>query len=77
MGAWMLAMNVEYEDNRALCDPACHNNSVAVWDIPKCPGKSERTAEPVHRFFFFCQKSAAVFTAHHQTAASLTHLCRC
>ncbi|KAK8914107.1 putative beta-1,3-galactosyltransferase 14 [Platanthera zijinensis] len=38
IGAWMLAMNVNHEDNRALCSPACTPSSIAVWDIPKCSG---------------------------------------
>ncbi|KAM2754076.1 hypothetical protein PS2_016282 [Malus domestica] len=38
VGSWMLAMNVNHEDNRALCDPRCTPTSVAVWDIPKCSG---------------------------------------
>ncbi|XP_021595768.1 probable beta-1,3-galactosyltransferase 14 isoform X2 [Manihot esculenta] len=38
IGAWMLAMNVNHEDNRALCEPDCTPSSVAVWDIPKCSG---------------------------------------
>ncbi|XP_019464903.1 PREDICTED: probable beta-1,3-galactosyltransferase 14 [Lupinus angustifolius] len=38
IGAWMLAMNVEHEDNRELCSPECSGTSIAVWDIPKCSG---------------------------------------
>jgi hypothetical protein len=38
IGVWMLAMDVTHEDNRALCDPQCHPNSIAVWDLPKCSG---------------------------------------
>lgn len=38
IGAWMLAMNVDHEDNRALCEPECTPSSIAVWDIPKCSG---------------------------------------
>eukprot|EP01018_Ginkgo_biloba_P000174 Gb_40832 [translate_table: standard] len=38
IGAWMLAMNVNHEDNRALCAPECTSTSIAVWDIPKCSG---------------------------------------
>ncbi|KAH0990159.1 hypothetical protein GBA52_001642 [Prunus armeniaca] len=38
IGSWMLAMNVNHEDNRALCDPRCTPTSIAVWDIPKCSG---------------------------------------
>ncbi|KDP32525.1 hypothetical protein JCGZ_14728 [Jatropha curcas] len=38
IGAWMLAMNVNHEDDRALCEPECTPSSIAVWDIPKCSG---------------------------------------
>lgn len=38
IGAWMLAMNVNHEDSRALCEPECTPSSIAVWDIPKCSG---------------------------------------
>ncbi|XP_057831119.1 probable beta-1,3-galactosyltransferase 12 isoform X2 [Cryptomeria japonica] len=38
IGSWMLAMNVNHEDNRAICDSRCKSNSIAVWDIPKCSG---------------------------------------
>ena len=38
IGAWMLAMNVNHENNRQLCQPECTDTSIAVWDIPKCSG---------------------------------------
>ncbi|KAK4342106.1 hypothetical protein RND71_037922 [Anisodus tanguticus] len=38
IGSWMLAMNVNHEDNRQLCEPECTPSSIAVWDIPKCSG---------------------------------------
>ncbi|XP_072999415.1 probable beta-1,3-galactosyltransferase 14 isoform X1 [Typha latifolia] len=38
IGAWMLAMNVNHENNHALCAPECTASSIAVWDIPKCSG---------------------------------------
>ncbi|PSS05861.1 Beta-1,3-galactosyltransferase [Actinidia chinensis var. chinensis] len=38
IGAWMLAMNVNHEDNRQLCESECSPSSIAVWDIPKCSG---------------------------------------
>ncbi|GJX14454.1 probable beta-1,3-galactosyltransferase 14 [Tanacetum coccineum] len=41
IGAWMLAMNVNHEDDRQLCQPGCTAKSVAVWDIPKCSGRKE------------------------------------
>lgn len=44
VGSWMLAMNVEHEDNRAICDPRCTPTSIAVWDIPKCSGSCFRVA---------------------------------
>lgn len=41
IGAWMLAMNVNHENNHALCEPQCTPSSIAVWDIPKCSGLCE------------------------------------
>ncbi|MCD7470607.1 hypothetical protein HAX54_010588 [Datura stramonium] len=38
IGSWMLAMNVNHEDNRQLCQADCTPSSIAVWDIPKCSG---------------------------------------
>lgn len=38
VGAWMLAWNVTYEDNRELCATACTATSIAVWDLPRCSG---------------------------------------
>lgn len=38
IGAWMLAMNVNYENSPELCAPHCTSTSIAVWDIPKCSG---------------------------------------
>ncbi|ESQ48481.1 hypothetical protein EUTSA_v10021058mg [Eutrema salsugineum] len=38
IGAWMLAMNVNHENHRTLCEPECSPHSIAVWDIPKCSG---------------------------------------
>ncbi|CAA2953466.1 probable beta-1,3-galactosyltransferase 14 [Olea europaea subsp. europaea] len=38
IGSWILAMNVNHEDNRQLCEPVCTPSSIAVWDIPKCSG---------------------------------------
>ncbi|KAL3849274.1 hypothetical protein ACJIZ3_011156 [Penstemon smallii] len=38
IGSWMLAMNVNHEDNRKLCEAECTPSSIAVWDIPKCSG---------------------------------------
>lgn len=38
IGVWMLAMNVNHENNQALCAPECTSTSIAVWDIPKCSG---------------------------------------
>ncbi|KAK7244188.1 hypothetical protein RIF29_39006 [Crotalaria pallida] len=38
IGAWMLAMNVNHENNKELCAPDCTPTSIAVWDIPKCSG---------------------------------------
>lgn len=41
IGAWMLAMNVNHENEKALCQPDCTPSSIAVWDIPKCSGLCE------------------------------------
>lgn len=41
IGAWMLAMNVNHENNRQLCEADCSSSSIAVWDIPKCSGLCE------------------------------------
>ncbi|KAE9621612.1 hypothetical protein Lal_00032546 [Lupinus albus] len=38
IGAWMLAMNVNHENNKELCASDCTPTSIAVWDIPKCSG---------------------------------------
>ncbi|KAH0651359.1 hypothetical protein KY285_031486 [Solanum tuberosum] len=38
IGSWMLAMNVNHENNQHLCEPECTPSSIAVWDIPKCSG---------------------------------------
>lgn len=38
IGAWMLAMNVNHENNHELCATDCTPKSIAVWDIPKCSG---------------------------------------
>lgn len=38
IGSWMLAMNVNHEDSKLLCEAECSPSSIAVWDIPKCSG---------------------------------------
>ncbi|XP_020239801.1 probable beta-1,3-galactosyltransferase 14 [Cajanus cajan] len=38
IGAWMLAMNVNHENNHELCATDCTATSIAVWDLPKCSG---------------------------------------
>uniref|UniRef100_A0ACD5TK98 Uncharacterized protein n=1 Tax=Avena sativa TaxID=4498 RepID=A0ACD5TK98_AVESA len=38
IGSWMLAMNVNHEDNRAMCDSTCTPTSIAVWDSKPCSG---------------------------------------
>jgi hypothetical protein len=58
IGAWMLAMNVNHEDNRELCSPECTSTSIAVWDIPKCSGlcnPAQRLRE-LHKNYI-CKKS--------------------
>ena len=49
IGAWMLAMNVKHEDNRAMCDSICTPTSIAVWDSKKCSGMSSETICHNHR----------------------------
>ncbi|CAK7327684.1 unnamed protein product [Dovyalis caffra] len=56
IGAWMLAMNVNHEDNRALCAPECTPSSIAVWDIPKCSG--------------LCNPEARLLELHQQESCS-------
>ncbi|KAG6755228.1 hypothetical protein POTOM_041046 [Populus tomentosa] len=56
IGAWMLAMNVNHEDNRALCSPECTPSSIAVWDIPKCSG--------------LCNPEARLLELHQQESCS-------
>ncbi|XP_024393869.1 probable beta-1,3-galactosyltransferase 13 [Physcomitrium patens] len=38
IGVWMLAMDVEHEDNRDICATKCGPTAIAVWDLPKCSG---------------------------------------
>ncbi|KAG5254908.1 beta-1,3-galactosyltransferase [Salix suchowensis] len=56
IGAWMLAMNVNHEDNRALCSPECTPSSIAVWDIPSCSG--------------LCNPEARLLQLHQQESCS-------
>ncbi|KAJ6423458.1 hypothetical protein OIU84_024417 [Salix udensis] len=56
IGAWMLAMNVNHEDNRALCSPECTPSSIAVWDIPNCSG--------------LCNPEARLLQLHQQESCS-------
>ena len=41
IGAWMLAFNTTPFDDRRMCEPACSNSSIAVYDFPKCAGLCE------------------------------------
>ncbi|CAL9117853.1 unnamed protein product [Musa textilis] len=36
IGSWMLAMNVNHEDTKTLCEPICTSTSIAVWSNPRC-----------------------------------------
>ncbi|XP_020251002.1 probable beta-1,3-galactosyltransferase 12 [Asparagus officinalis] len=45
VGSWMLSMNVNHEDNRAMCHTKCTLSSIAVWDMPRCSG----LCDPVDR----------------------------
>ncbi|KAG4980783.1 hypothetical protein JHK85_034741 [Glycine max] len=50
IGAWMLAMNVNHENNHELCSTDCTATSIAVWDIPKC--SDFYISESLQRFFY-------------------------
>lgn len=48
VGAWMIAMNVNHEDDRLLCVPDYEPSAIAVWDIPTCSDQClGRTPRPV------------------------------
>ncbi|XP_027341924.1 probable beta-1,3-galactosyltransferase 13 [Abrus precatorius] len=61
IGAWMLAMNVNHENNHELCAPECTSTSIAVWDIPKCSGlcNPEKKMLELHQMES-CTQSATV-----------------
>ncbi|KAL0301240.1 UNVERIFIED_CONTAM: putative beta-1,3-galactosyltransferase 14 [Sesamum radiatum] len=40
IGSWMLAMNVDHEDSKQLCEVDCTPSSIAVWDIPSVQMKT-------------------------------------
>ncbi|GKU90991.1 hypothetical protein SLEP1_g4921 [Rubroshorea leprosula] len=52
IGAWMLAMNVNHENSKELCEAECTPSSIAVWDIPKCSG----LCDPENRLLELHQK---------------------
>ncbi|KAL8141296.1 hypothetical protein V2J09_007317 [Rumex salicifolius] len=58
IGSWMLAMNVNYENEQTLCEPECTASSIAVWDIPKCSGlcNPEKKMPELHKMEA-CSKS--------------------
>ncbi|XP_043688296.1 probable beta-1,3-galactosyltransferase 14 [Telopea speciosissima] len=64
IGSWMLAMNVNHEDSRLLCEPKCTSSSIAVWDIPRCSGlcNPEKKLLRLHGQEI-CSKSPTVFSA--------------
>eukprot|EP01025_Chloroclados_australasicus_P023180 TRINITY_DN23582_c0_g1_i6.p2 TRINITY_DN23582_c0_g1~~TRINITY_DN23582_c0_g1_i6.p2 ORF type:complete len:147 (-),score=11.52 TRINITY_DN23582_c0_g1_i6:512-952(-) len=45
LGSWMMALNVTHYDDRRLCSPHCSENSLAVYDIPKCAGLCDAGVE--------------------------------
>lgn len=61
IGAWMLAMDVEHEDNRDICATACGPTSIAVWDLPKCSGTSQG---PHFQFVFVLFDCTCLFDVH-------------
>ena len=46
VGAWMLAFNVTYLDDRRFCTKNCTDASLVIFDFPKCPG----LCKPQERF---------------------------
>ncbi|GLT38695.1 hypothetical protein SLA2020_129270 [Shorea laevis] len=52
IGAWMLAMNVNHENSRELCEVECTPSSIALWDFPKCSG----LCDPENRLLELHQK---------------------
>lgn len=61
VGAWMLALSVAHEDCRAMCEPECTKQSVAVWDIPTCSGLCDApTRLPELHKMDICSKSPTV-----------------
>jgi galactosylxylosylprotein 3-beta-galactosyltransferase len=44
VGAWMLALNVRHLDDRRLCQTACNEAAVAVYDMPQCAGLCDAAA---------------------------------
>ncbi|XP_042061022.1 probable beta-1,3-galactosyltransferase 14 isoform X2 [Salvia splendens] len=61
IGSWMLAMNVNHEDSKLLCQAECTASSIAVWDIPKCSGlcNPEKRMLELHKLET-CSKSATL-----------------
>lgn len=63
IGAWMLAMNVNHENNHLLCESECTSSSIAVWDIPKCSGLCEPEKKmPELHALDICSKSPTIPT---------------
>jgi hypothetical protein len=65
IGAWMLAMNVNHENELSLCSSDCSSSSIAVWDIPKCSGLT---------FFFYKKKIVANPSLFGPNLLSLTYM---
>lgn len=49
VGIWILGMNVNHEDNKALCEHRCTSTTIAIWDSPKCSGTCN-AAEKVRKW---------------------------
>ena len=60
IGAWMLAMNVNHENNLELCARECTSTSIAVWDIPKCSGWYFSLVHWILSIFLLCASSVSV-----------------
>lgn len=46
----MLALNVNYFDDRRLCDPWCTPSSLAVYNIPECSGLCNPVDDLLHLY---------------------------
>ncbi|CAN1179414.1 Probable beta-1,3-galactosyltransferase 14 [Linum perenne] len=73
IGSWMLAMNVNHEDNRELCATDCSPTSISIWDIPKCSGLSPHVTMTFMLWFSLFALASCLFECSYNltTAAGL------